>query len=155
VELLISARSEANGELSSVRFSLDGAVTLGRGTEGPLLLDGNGISREHLRLHSEGDGILVTDLSSNGTWLNTTRLKRGEPRLLAPADAIRIPGFEIRIELPNTSAKPIPQDTAVPERTRQPLDFARTFAASFSRIEKVLIALALATLLLAAVYLFA
>ena len=155
MELLISARSEADGELSSARFSLDGAVTLGRGAESPLLLDGNGISREHLRLHSEDDGVLVTDLSSNGTWLNSTRLKRGEPRLLAPADTIKIPGFEIHIELPNNPAKPVLKVPAESERTRGSFEFARAFVASFSRIEKFLIAFALTTLLLVGVYLSA
>jgi pSer/pThr/pTyr-binding forkhead associated (FHA) protein len=153
VELVIAARSEKNGDLSSARVNLDGTVTLGRGPESPLLLDATGISREHLRLGSEGDGVFVTDLSSNGTWLNTERLKRGESRLLTSADTIKIPGFEIRIELPNTPAKPSPTMPAEPERARGPLASVRTFAGSFSRGEKFLVALALASLFLVIAYL--
>ena len=155
MELLISARSEENGELSSARFTLDGALTLGRGPESPLLLDGNGISREHFRLHSKGGGVFVTDLSSNGTWLNTERLKRNESRLLVPADSIKIPGFQIRIEFPNASLKVAPTVTAGPVRNRRHLESAKAFAAGFSRVEKLLIACALATVFLLAAYLSA
>jgi predicted component of type VI protein secretion system len=175
VELLISVHSNENGALKSARCSLDGAVTLGRGPESPVLLDGNGISREHLRLHSDGDGIFITDLSSNGTWLNTQRLTRGEPHPLTPADAIKIPGFEIRIDLQDTSAADgrqaragatvVSKSTAAPVRTNGPhksgpiesgpLKSLRVFGASLSKVEGLLIALALATLAMVALYLAA
>jgi pSer/pThr/pTyr-binding forkhead associated (FHA) protein len=152
VELLIAARSEKNGDLSSTRLNVDSAVTLGRGPESPLLLDATGISREHLRLHSEQDGLFVTDLSSNGTWLNTERLKRNQSRLLTSADTIRIPGFTIHIELPNIPSKPSPRMPAEPEQARSPLDSVRTFVGSFSRGEKFLIVVALASLFLVIAY---
>jgi predicted component of type VI protein secretion system len=155
VELEISARSEKNGDLTSARVNLDGAVTLGRGPESALLLDATGISREHLRLHSEGDGVFVTDLSSNGTWVNSARLKRGEPERLTAGDTIKIPGFAIRVELPNTPANLAPTIAVEPERARGPLSYVRTFAGSFSRTEKFLITLALASLFLVIVYLSA
>jgi pSer/pThr/pTyr-binding forkhead associated (FHA) protein len=152
VELVISARSEKDGDLTSARIDLDGVVTLGRGPESPLLLDAPGMSREHLRLHLEGDGLFVTDLSSNGTWLNSARLKRDEPELLTAADSIKIPGFEIRIELPNLPAKSSPMMAPELERARGPFASVRTFAGSFSRLEKFLIALALASLFLVIAY---
>ncbi|HKA01652.1 MAG TPA: FHA domain-containing protein [Candidatus Solibacter sp.] len=155
MELLISARSEKNGDQSSARVNLDGAVTLGRGPESPLLLDATGISREHLRLHFEGNGVFVTDLSSNGTWLNSARLKRGEPEVMNAADTIKIPGFEIRIELPDTPARLSPVMPAEPARARGPLASIWKFAGSFSRGEKFLIALALASLFLVFLYLSA
>jgi predicted component of type VI protein secretion system len=152
VELVISARSEKDGDLTSARIDLNGGVTLGRGPESPLLLDAPGMSREHLRLHLEGDGLFVTDLSSNGTWLNSARLKRDEPELLSAADSIKIPGFEIRITQPNAPAEPVPMITPEPERAQGPLAFVRTFAGSFSRLEKFLVALALASLFLVIAY---
>jgi len=152
VELVILARSEKDDDLTSARIDLDGFVTLGRGPESPLLLDAPGMSREHLRLHLEGDRLFVTDLSSNGTWLNSARLKRDEPELLSAADSIKIPGFEIRIELPNMPAKSSPVTAPEPERGRGPLESVRIFAGSFSRLEKFLTALALASLFLVIVY---
>ena len=152
MELVISARSEKDGDLTSARIDLNGGVTLGRGPESPLLLDAPGMSRDHLRLHLEEDELFVTDLSSNGTWLNSARLRRDKPELLTAADSIKIPGFEIRIELPNTPAKLSPTMAAEPEQTRGPLASVRTFAGSFSRLERFLTALALASLFLVIVY---
>ena len=162
MELLISAQAEKDGAQNSTRFSLDGALTLGRGPESPLLLEGAGISREHIRLHSEGDGLFITDLSSNGTWLNTQRLTRGEPHPLRPDDAIKIPGFEIRIELPEApavngqptpAAAPVPPGAAVElAPAKGPLAFVRAFVSSLSKVERFLIALALATFALTALY---
>jgi pSer/pThr/pTyr-binding forkhead associated (FHA) protein len=152
VELVISARSEKNGDLTSARIDLGGGVTLGRGPESPLLLDAPGMSRDHLRLHLEEDELFVTDLSSNGTWLNSARLRRDKPELLTAADSIKIPGFEIRIELPNAPAQFSPMTAPEPERSRGPLASVRTFAGSFSRLEKFLITLALASLFLVIAY---
>lgn len=154
MELVISARSEKNGDLTTAQVNLETAVTLGRGPESPLVLDATGISREHLRLHSEGEGVLVTDLSSNGTWLNSARLKRDQPELLAAGDTIKIPGFAIRIELPNTPVKLSPPTPAEPAQTNG-LASVRTLLGSFSRTEKFLTALALASLFLVLVYLSA
>jgi pSer/pThr/pTyr-binding forkhead associated (FHA) protein len=152
VELLISARSLENGELNSTRHDFDAALTLGRGAESPLPLDGTGISREHLRLHAEGDKIFVTDLSSNGTWLNTRRLTRGEPQPLTPSDTIKIPGFEIGIHVPNAPAQIEVGTAGEPVRAGGPLEMVRAFERSLSTGEKFLIVLALATLVLVATY---
>ena len=157
MELLISVHSHEHGALSSARCSLAGAVTLGRGPESPVLLDGTGISREHLRLHSEGDGLFITDLSSNGTWLNARRLPRGKPHPFKPVDAIKIPGFDIRVGLEGNPPAGTPRerkaaDVAPPESSG-PLESARAFWASMSKAEELLIVLALATLSLVLLYL--
>jgi predicted component of type VI protein secretion system len=144
VELLISAKSRENGTLESARCSLNGALTLGRGTESPLLLDGIGISREHLRIQSDDHNLFITDLSSNGTWLNEHRLVRGEPYPFTPADAIQIPGFDIRIEMP--------EQVGSPPRAGGPLASARSFGAALSMLDKCLIALALTALSLIGIY---
>jgi predicted component of type VI protein secretion system len=148
VELLISARSLESGELHSARHKFGAAVTLGRGAESLLALDGTGISREHFRLHGEGDKAFVTDLSSNGTWLNARRLPRGEPQLVTPLDTIKIPGFEIGIHLPDPPAQP----KSEPATAGGPLEILRSFPGSLSTGEKLLVLLALATLALVVAY---
>jgi predicted component of type VI protein secretion system len=155
VELLISTRSLDSGELNSAQRELDGGVTLGRGPESLLPLDGTGISREHLRLHSESDRILVTDLSSNGTWLNGRRLTRGEAHPVTPSDTIKIPGFEIGVHLPNVPVQPNAGPAGKPALAGGRLAFVRAFADSLSTGEKLLILLALATLALVCAYLAA
>jgi predicted component of type VI protein secretion system len=151
VELLISARADKGGELNSTQCRLDSAITLGRGPESPVPLDATGISREHLRLHREGDALFLTDLSSNGTWLNAARLNRGEPHRFTVADVIKVPGFEIRVN----SREAVPSAAAaatVPEVPATPMASVRAFGASLSMTDRFLIALALATLTLAVLY---
>ena len=160
MELSIAVRPESGAESTSARCTLVRTVTLGRGPESPVPLDGTGISREHLGLHLEADAIFVTDLSSNGTWLNGQRLTKGEPRPLALSDVIRIPGFEIRVAplenaaADNRNAATLESSAAeAPARASSPLDSARAFAASLSRMDRFVIALAAATLVLAVLYL--
>jgi pSer/pThr/pTyr-binding forkhead associated (FHA) protein len=148
VELSISVRSDETGTLNRAKCSLDTAATLGRGPESPVPLDGTGISREHLRLHLEGAALFITDLSSNGTWLNGRRLTRGKAHPLASSDAIKVPGFEIHLEPQNVPRETIPE----PVRAGGPLDSVRAFGASLSKLERFLIALAVATLVLVVLY---
>jgi hypothetical protein len=88
-------------------------------------------------------------------------LTRGEPHPLKPADAIKIPGFEIRIDLPEfpavngqpaPTASVLPDAAAEPVQAAGPLAFVRAFGASLSKVERLLIALALATFALIAIY---
>jgi pSer/pThr/pTyr-binding forkhead associated (FHA) protein len=133
---------------------VESALTLGRGPESPLPLDATGISREHLRLDRESDRFSITDLSSNGTWLNAMRLTRGEKHRLAPSDIIKIPGFEIRFEIRDgqATAPLVPEKEAAPFAAGGALQTARNIAASLSKVEKVLILLALATMALVIIY---
>lgn len=157
MELLISVHSHEHGARSNSRFALAGALTLGRGPESPVLLDGTGISREHLRLHSEGDGLFITDLSSNGTWLNSQRLLRGKPHPFTPVDVIKVPGFDIRVSQESDPAAGVSRERKVavitPPEISGPLESTRAFWASMSKGEELLIVLALTTLGLVLLYL--
>jgi predicted component of type VI protein secretion system len=161
VELLITARQES-GAAASARYPLQDSVTLGRGPESPLLLDATGISREHFKLHLDGSTLLITDLSSNGTWLNTQKLQRGQPQPLTCHDEVKVPGFQIQIEWPEQTRETPKQLAAAQSASNQPataasaggsLRFVRKFAGSFSTLEKFLLFLALLTLGAVVVYL--
>jgi predicted component of type VI protein secretion system len=158
MQVAISVRSEETGALDTVRCALDTAVMLGRGPESPVQLDGTGISREHLRLHMEGNALFVTDLSSNGTWVNGRRLTRGEPQAVTSTEAIRIPGFEIHIESGSLKAErkqpaaPASEAAAEPVRVGGRLKSVLALGASFSKLDRFLIALALATIVLVVLY---
>ena len=154
MELLISSRSHENGEVNSVRCNLDGELTLGRGPESILRLDGTGMSREHLKVHAQSEAIFITDLSSNGTWLNTRRLTRGEPHPVTAADEIRLPGFELRIEMQRTTpAAPSQSGDLESIPPGGPLALVSKFGASLSQGEKLLAVLALGTLSAIVLYL--
>lgn len=61
---------------------LSGALTVGRGPECSLRLDEPGLSRAHARLLATDKGVQVEDVgSTNGTFINGTRVLRGEARV--------------------------------------------------------------------------
>jgi hypothetical protein len=50
-----------------------------------------GVSRQHAVIHVMEDGCTIEDLNStNGTWLNETRLAPGQPHSLQSGDLIRL-----------------------------------------------------------------
>jgi len=79
------------GHNRGARFDLtqhNGAVSIGREAGNFVQLDDNEVSRRHAEIRRVGESFLVGDLkSSNGTFLNDTRVERAE---LANGDRIRI-----------------------------------------------------------------
>ena len=73
------------------RFELgdhDGAVTIGRESGNFVKLDDHEVSRRHAEIRRVGQTFIVGDLkSSNGTFLNDSRVERAE---LTGGDRIRI-----------------------------------------------------------------
>jgi pSer/pThr/pTyr-binding forkhead associated (FHA) protein len=99
VNILVSVRSKSDSSARNVTHSVNGRLFLGRSPDSVIPLDGPGISREHLAVDVEGSTVYVTDLSSNGTWLNGNRLPRNRKSRATETDALEIPGYEIRIQL--------------------------------------------------------
>lgn len=103
--VLRAVSGNAFGRTQPVHASLG----VGRADDAGLLLDGDGISRQHARLTPADDGVMVEDLgSANGTFLNGRRISRdvarhgdeigfdtqrfrlvvsGQPELAAPVDS--------------------------------------------------------------------
>jgi two-component system, cell cycle sensor histidine kinase and response regulator CckA len=71
------------------RFIVDGAVVMGRAHDAAVALADTAISRHHARIERQPDGrYVVVDLdSTNGTFLNGARVRRG---VLAFGDRIRL-----------------------------------------------------------------
>lgn len=60
------------------------------GRDGQIVIDGEGVSRQHARLELEGDGVFVTDLGSmNGTFIGDRRLPANVPTRLAQGASVR------------------------------------------------------------------
>jgi FHA domain-containing protein len=79
-------------------FQLNSApVTLGRGGQNDLVLDGDEFaSARHARIEVRGDGVWVQDLdSTNGTYVNGSRVA-GAQRL-DPGDLLRVGETDLRI----------------------------------------------------------
>jgi pSer/pThr/pTyr-binding forkhead associated (FHA) protein len=75
---------------------LPGAIkTVGRAPAADLILDAALVSRLHCRLEAGADSLEVVDLqSTNGTYVNDTRVERGT---LAIGDRLRVGRVELKV----------------------------------------------------------
>ena len=74
----------------------DDALTIGRGRDNSIVLDDMLVSRKHLRITADEEGLLLEDLGSrNGTYVNGRRVERSH---LQEGDRIGVGGttFEVR-----------------------------------------------------------
>src|SRR5690242_5836838 len=97
VHLLIKPKNE--GQQQEVTVSDPQQFVLGRGPSSAALLDGPGISREHVAVSVQNSEIFVADVSVNGTWLNGNRLPQHQKHRVGPDDVVEIPGYEFIFQL--------------------------------------------------------
>ena len=79
--------------------------TIGRHPRNDIVLDAQGISRQHLRIQGDSRQVTVTDLgSSNGTWLGEQKLLPQVSQPWTEGKAVRIGPYWLRLEAPNAAA---------------------------------------------------
>jgi predicted component of type VI protein secretion system len=88
----------------SVRHPANARMVLGRGPDSAVPLEAAGISREHLEVQAEDSALFLTDLSSNGTWLNGARMPPRRKCKVREGDFIELPGYEIHLQMGNAAA---------------------------------------------------
>lgn len=89
--LIVTSGSRQAGECFTVR---PGEVTLGRGNEAGIRLEGSRVSRRHAQISRQDLRVHVCDLgSSNGSYLNGSRLTG--TRLLQPGDRLTLGDVEL------------------------------------------------------------
>jgi len=168
MEILLSISSKTDGSVREVRSDVSESLVVGRGAEGGILLEGSDLSREHLILTTDGTNLYITDLSSNGTWLNGTRLRRSIRSRIRPGDSIELPGYALQFRPAEEPVKESerPQEIAVarlpeplaaespakPPPPRGFLDPLFSFVGSFTFGEKFLALVGLGGLLLLYTY---
>jgi pSer/pThr/pTyr-binding forkhead associated (FHA) protein len=164
LRLLIKSKNE--GQQQEIALSEPKQFVLGRGPASAALLDGPGISREHVAVSVEEPDIFVADVSVNGTWVNGSRLAQHEKHRVAPGDVVEIPGYEFVFEFdhavpPVASPSPPVKNADIPlqpqrdEATRvsaPSVGPVSNFIASFTLLDRFVIGLALISFLLALVY---
>jgi len=92
---------ETTGREHSVR---PGIKMVGR--DGDVLLPDPRVSRKHAQITSDNGTLLLEDLSStNGSFLNGTRLQKGEKKNISQGDTVSFGGLELKLSLPGESAK--------------------------------------------------
>jgi len=90
----------------------DAAISIGRHSDCSVVLEGDVVSRQHVRLEPQDETFLLVDTSQNGTWLNGQRLT--EPRLLVSGDRFRISDYELTyLEVSDDELTVIASDGAV------------------------------------------
>lgn len=85
------------GELLGTSVPLGTTViSIGRAPDSTIVLQDEYVSTKHARLYPSGDDWVVEDLgSTNGTWLNKTRITR--PTIVEPGADLRIGRTTMRI----------------------------------------------------------
>ncbi|MBY0372968.1 MAG: FHA domain-containing protein [Bryobacteraceae bacterium] len=106
MEILFRVRSKASGTVEEFKVDEGGTAVLGRGAESAVFLEGTELSREHVRIQVKGEAVLVTDLSSNGTWVDGQRLTRDRTVKIGGTNKIEFPGYAVEIVMPNVPAPP-------------------------------------------------
>jgi pSer/pThr/pTyr-binding forkhead associated (FHA) protein len=175
VELLFAVHSKADQADHETRSEVKDRVVFGRTPDSPIPIDGPGVSREHFAVQVDTSQVFVVDLSANGTWLNGDRLTKGKQYPVASTDLVEIPGHEIRIRLPEApvvkgtggeqhpvEVAPVEEQAEVPavstqpvavaEPKKSPLDLVRNIIGSFTGLEKFIIMVDLAGIVLLAWY---
>jgi pSer/pThr/pTyr-binding forkhead associated (FHA) protein len=107
VELEISIETLATGGHQVIRVPIGERLTLGRGPDSPILLEGPQISREHLILALAGGQLSLWNLSANGTAVNGAPIATGFWQPLQLGDVVQLPGYNLTF-LPLGQAVPAP-----------------------------------------------
>jgi adenylate cyclase len=80
-----------------------GRSCLGVPPEKSIRIQHPSVSRDHAVIQMTYDGIIITDQSTNGTWINRVRMAPGASRHLKNGDSIQIGGLSIHLHCPGES----------------------------------------------------
>lgn len=118
MEVLVKRGQSTNRRHLLSRFP----AYVGRGQDADVrLMDDSqppSVSRRHLRLHVENERVMVTDVSTNGTWISKRQLVPGEPVAVAQDDPVWLgPDTMIVFNLISTATLPDEPDPEDAEAT--------------------------------------
>lgn len=79
-------------------YPLRGSTIIGRHSECHICVNADGISRKHVQIDAEADGLVVTDLgSSNGTYVNGEKIESIE---LKVGDELKLDNIRFLVQTP-------------------------------------------------------
>jgi pSer/pThr/pTyr-binding forkhead associated (FHA) protein len=160
MDVKVQIKSKKEGELQEIVVSEPEQFVLGRGPSSAALLDGPGISREHVAVSVNLSEVFVTDLSVNGAWLNGKRLSQQEKQRVQNEDVVEIPGYELvfRFDEPKLQVSPGNNPIAKSEDSVEhniPISTAGSvsaFLGSFTTLDRFMIVVALISIIVAVLY---
>lgn len=161
MDIILRVKSKADESVQSVRQPVNGRMVLGRGPDSAVPLEAPGISRDHLEVQVEDSALFLTDMSSNGTWINGARMPQGRKCKVKEDDFVELPGYEIQFQLVDAKAVPAIPVALPAAGSSKGLRGAsaasgapaRSLGASFSGLELFLLAVGLACAALLVLYL--
>jgi pSer/pThr/pTyr-binding forkhead associated (FHA) protein len=96
MSMWILQTSEADDDPLTFRLGSGAVKTIGRAVRADFIVDRALVSRVHCRLTAGDEKLEVQDLSStNGTFVNGKRVKRGQ---IASGDRLRVGRIELKVE---------------------------------------------------------
>lgn len=72
-----------------------------------ILVDNPLVSRDHAVIRLTRNGMEITDMSKNGTWVNGVRMAPGASRRLEDGDLITLGGMTIRMAYPHPTSRSV------------------------------------------------
>lgn len=98
---LVACSSWLSGQSFAIPRHADlSPVKVGRGKNCDIIFPGTHLSREHIAIFIQDQGLLVKDLNSaNGTYINNQRVKQGFVR---PGDTLRLDVYTFTVEGPES-----------------------------------------------------
>jgi pSer/pThr/pTyr-binding forkhead associated (FHA) protein len=87
-------------------YTVGPSLVFGREAGNDVVVENNQVSRRHAEITPTSDGYVLTDLSTNGTFVNGQRIQG--PRTLARADMIRVGDSEFRFYADQAPKAPPP-----------------------------------------------
>src|SRR5262245_10104783 len=160
MDVKVQIKSKKEGELQEIVVSEPEQFVLGRGPSSAALLDGPGISREHVAVSVNLSDVFVTDLSVNGAWLNGRRLSQQEKQRVQNEDVVEIPGYELvfRFDEPKLQVSPVNSPIAKSEDSVEhdihisTAGSVSAFLGSFTILDRFMIVVALISIIVAVLY---
>ncbi len=149
MDALLTIRSKADSSVRESKLPPVGRVLVGRGPDCVVLLDGQGISREHLAVEADDSAVFIVDMSSNGTWLNGKRLSQNGRSKVEQGDLIELPGYEIRL---HTSEPAMQQTMPIIRQDALTPAAPESFSGSLTWLDKFTILTALLSVALLLIY---
>jgi predicted component of type VI protein secretion system len=161
MQLKLVITNKNSNEVSETLLNVEERVVIGRHVSSPVLLQGEALSRHHFSVALRDGNLAVENMSRNGTMLNGESLPVEGSSPLAPGDVLEVPGYEMRVELPeegsSNSGEP-ETEAAAPalgtpdEKVPAWSKFIHAAAGFFDPLEIVLLLCALASTALATYY---
>jgi len=162
MQLKLVITNKNSNEVSETLLDMQEPVVLGRHVSSPVLLQGEALSRRHFSIALKDGKLTAENLSRNGTMLNGESLPVEGTAPLEPGDVLEVPGYQMRVELPEESS-----GDSAPDETGEVASARGTPAAKvpawkkvihaaagfFDPLEIVLVLCALASIALTAYYL--